>query len=189
MPLRNSKAPESEVQDLLTSATKSERAMPLVPSLAGEHEDVVDGAGVGEPVPLDSDLAQSLAEGGKALVKALVKGAVSDAEDMCGLEVGGDDTVEHDEVLEGAAVGEPATLLGPPLHSPSLKGANAEDAEEGGADGGECHREDGDGYEVLGEVGGDGDAPAPATAKATPKHSEKQDILRHRQESLDINSL
>ena len=107
MPLRNSKAPESEVQDLLTSATKSESAMPLVPSLAGEHEDVVDGAGVGEPVPLDSDLAQSLAEG--------VKGGVSDAEDMCGLEGGGDDTVEHDEVLEGAAVGEPATLLGPPL--------------------------------------------------------------------------
>ena len=47
------------------------------------------------------------------------------------------------------------------------------DAEEGADDSGECRRLAGDGYKVPGEVGGDEDAPTPATDKVGPKHSEK----------------
>ena len=36
-----------------------------------------------------------------------------------------------------------------------------------------------DGHKVLGGVGGERDANAPAAAKAGPKHSEKQDSLRY----------
>ena len=43
---------------MVTSATKiGKPAMPLIPSLAKEHKGVLEGAGVAEPAPPDSDPA------------------------------------------------------------------------------------------------------------------------------------
>ena len=156
VPLWNSKVPGAVPQDWVSIAVKAEARC-----LATEHNDDAEVPGVGEPALLASDLDQSLAEGHKS--------RENDAEDLGGSKGGKDDTGDNEEVAEGAAVGEPAMLLGSTLAQTFSEGhKDLADAEEGSDDGGECRRIVGDGQKVPGEVGGDEDAPAPATDNVGP---------------------